>query len=50
MKSKFLKELKDWNENAKTPKTDKKTCNPEFFIKCDFHDSLRGAETHDFAK
>ena len=27
-----------------------KTCNPEFFIKCDFHDSLRGAETHDFAK
>ena len=34
----------------KTHRVTKKTCSPEFGIKCDFHVFLGGAETHDFAK
>ena len=34
----------------KTHRRREKTCIANFFFKCDFHDFLRGAETHDFAK
>ena len=34
----------------KTLRRTEKTSSPEFVIKCDFHASLRGAETQDLAK